>query len=109
MVGEFEQRDLCTGDDDPHDFGSCPVNTRHSITQCVDSSFAVDPEMRSITGAVTLLCGGPILWEIIKEGLVVDSTTNSETLSYSSGIKGIKTIELRLRFFYIQAPKPYRM
>ena len=50
-----------------------------------------------------------MLWEIIKEGLVVDSTTNSETLSYSSGIKGIKTIELRLRFFYIQAPKPYRM
>jgi len=109
MVDEFEERDLYTGDDEPHEFGSCPVNTRYSITQYVDSSFAVDPEMRSITGAVTLLCGGPMLWEIIKEGLVVDSTTNSETLSYSSGIKGIKTIELRLRFFYIQAPKPYRM
>ena len=58
MVDEFEQRDLYTGDDEPHDFGSCPVNTRYSITQYVDSSFAVDPEMRSITGAVTLLCGG---------------------------------------------------
>jgi hypothetical protein len=111
MINEFEQNDLYTGDDyDPaRRFAVYPVNPRYTITQYVDSSFAQDPLNRSVTGALTLVNGGPLIWSIIKEGLVVDSTTCAETLAYSTGIKDIKYVEMRFRFFHLQPFKPYTM
>jgi len=110
-VNEFEEKDLYTSDDAEAEsrYAQYPVNARYKITQYTDSAFAVDTLMRSVTGAVTLLNGGPVLWHITKESLVVDSTTNSETLSYSTGLKDVKTVETKLKFFHIQPPKPHRM
>jgi hypothetical protein len=111
MIDDFERSDLYTGDDYDADdsYAEYPVNDRYKLTQYVDAAFAVDPLMRSITGAITLLNGGPITWAVVKESLVVDSTTNAETLAYSSGIKYLKYVEKRLKFFHIQPAKPYTM
>ena len=40
---------------------------------------------------------------------MVDSTVASETLAFSTGIKSLKHCELRLRFYHISPPKPYKM
>jgi len=110
-VNEFEERDLYTDEDVMAEsrYAKYPVNDRYVITQHADSAFAVDTLMRSITGAITLVNGGPVLWHCTKESLLVDSTTSSETLSYSTGLKDMKYIELRFKFFHIQPPKPYKM
>jgi len=111
LIDEFEEKDLYTADDYDYDrsFPDYPVNHRYVLSQYVDSAFAVDSLCRSITGCVTLCNGGPLDWACIKESLCVDSTTGSETLSYSSGIKGLKHAELRLKFYKIQPPKPMKM
>ena len=110
-VNEFEERDLYTADDVIAEsrYAQYPVNPRYVISQYTDSAFAVDTLMRSVTGAITLVNGGPLLWHCTKESLIVDSTTGSETMSYSTGIKDMKHVELRFKFFHIQPPKPYRM
>ena len=109
MINEFEESDIYTGDEDPTAYGTYPINSHYCLTTYVDAAFAVDRLMRSISGAVILLNGRPLDWAGIIEGLVVDSTTNSETLSYSSGIKLIKHAANRLKFFHIQCPTPHKM
>ena len=63
-VNEFEERDLYTADDhdDTRRFAQHPVNDRYRISNYVDSSFAADHLMRSVTGSVSLLNGGPMEW-----------------------------------------------
>ena len=111
MINEFEANDVYTADDheDTSAYAVYPENPRYKLTQYVDAAFAVDLKMRSVTGAITLLNGGPIDWAVIKESLVVDSTTNLETLAYSSCIKFLKYVELRLKYLHIQPSKPYTM
>jgi len=110
-INEFEERDLYTADDhdDTRRFAQYPINDRYRISNYVDSSFAADHLMRSVTGSVTLLNGGPMEFQVVVEGLVVESTTSSETLGYSTAIKSVKHLELRLKFFHVQPPKPYSM
>jgi len=114
MIDDFEKRDLYleedyTADTEASDYGDYPVADNYRLIAYVDSAFAVDALMRSVSGCVVLLNGGPIIWSCTKESLVVDSTTNSETLSYSSGIKLLKPIENRLKFFHRQPPTPHKM
>jgi hypothetical protein len=110
-VNEFEERDLCTDEDVMAESRRAkhPVNDRCVITQHTDSALAVGTFMRSITGAIALVNGGPVLWHCTKENLLVDSTTSSETLSHSTGMKDMKHIELRFKFFHVQPPKPCKM
>ena len=111
MIDNFETQDLYTADDydDSLRFGEYPVNDRYRISGYCDSAFGVDDKMRSMSGLLVLINGGPLDWAALKESLVVDSTTASESLCYSSLIKRMKYSELRFKFFRIQPPKPYDM
>ena len=86
-VNEFEERDLYTADDvlAESQFAQYPVNERYVITQYTDSAFAVDTLMRSVTGAITLVNGGPLLWHCTKESLIVDSTTGYVVFNRNQG------------------------
>ena len=65
--------------------------------------------MRSMSGTIVLINGGPIDWGATRESLLVDSTTAGEYLGYTTAIKRLKYTELRLKFFHIQSVKPYDM
>jgi hypothetical protein len=47
----------------------------------------------------------PLLWHCTKGSLIADSTAGSETFSHSTGMKDVKHVELRLKFFHVQPPK----
>ena len=83
-VNEFEEKGLCTDEDVMAESRNAkhPINDRYVITQCTDPASVVDALMRFITGAITLVNGGPVLRHCAKESLLVDSTTSSETLHF---------------------------
>ncbi len=83
MLNELEESNLYKLDsmDDAHlDIEKILADTNYRFTKVAysEASFAVGVTKQSITGFVVMINGVPILWESLKQTVVVDSTCSAE-------------------------------
>jgi hypothetical protein len=84
-----------------------PVNTRYNLVVYADASFAVGTTMQSVSGFVVYLNGTPLMWDSLKQTIVVDSSCSAEYVAASVACKQIIHSENLVGFLGFSCPKPY--
>jgi hypothetical protein len=86
-----------------------PVNSRFSLVGYTDASFAVGPNMESISGLVIYLNGTPIMWNSKRQTIVADSTCAAEFIAASECGNCMMSVENMLAFLGFKCPAPYKL
>ena len=86
-----------------------PTNKRFTKVAYSDASFAVGDSKQSVTGFVVMINGVPLLFESLKQTVVVDSTCSAEYVAASVCCKQIMEIENMVQFLGFTCPRPYTM
>jgi hypothetical protein len=101
QVGDVEGLDLCRV--------TLRVNSRYTLVVFGDASFAVGASKQSVTGYVIFLNGVPLLWGLLKQTIVVNSSCSAEFVAASVACKQLIHAENMVGFLGFTCPKPYRM
>jgi hypothetical protein len=86
-----------------------PLNSRYRLIIYADASFAVGELKQSVSGYIIYLNGTPLLWDSLKQTVVVDSSCSAEYVAASIACKQAIHAENIIQFLGFSCMKPYTM